>query len=58
MAVLLITHNMDRVTAVCDSAVVLRRGRKTAEADVSQVTQDDLVAFITGARTTEAPARE
>ena len=56
MAVLLITHNMDRVTAVCDTAVVLRQGRKTAEVQVSEVTQDDLVAFITGARTTESPA--
>ncbi len=56
VAVLLITHNMDRVTAVCDTAVVLRQGRKTAEVQVSEVTQDDLVAFITGARTTESPA--
>jgi len=51
VAVLLITHNMDRVTAVCDTAVVLRRGRKTAEVDVGEVTHNDLVAFITGART-------
>ena len=53
VAVLLITHNMDRVTEVCDNAVVLRRGRKTAEVDVTEVTQNDLVAFITGARATE-----
>ena len=53
VAVLLITHNMDRVTQVCDNAVVLRRGRKAAEVRVDRVTKDDLVAFITGARTTE-----
>ena len=53
VAVLLITHNMDRVTAVCDHVVVLRQGRKTAEATIDEVTKDDLVAFITGARTTE-----
>lgn len=58
VAVLLITHNMDRVTAVCDTAVVLRRGRKTAEVDVGEVTQNDLVAFITGARTTGVPESE
>jgi len=51
--VLLITHNMDRVTQVCDDAVVLRRGRKAAEVRVDQVTKDDLVAFITGAKTTD-----
>lgn len=52
IAVLLITHNMDRVTAVCDQAVVLYQGRKTAEVTVSDVTTDDLVAFITGTRAT------
>ncbi|MCY4423437.1 MAG: ATP-binding cassette domain-containing protein [Acidimicrobiaceae bacterium] len=50
VAVLLITHNMDRVTEVCDRAVVLRQGRKTADVDVGAVTKDDLVAYITGAR--------
>lgn len=49
VAVLFITHDMERVTAVCDEVVVLRQGRKTAEAMVDQVTADDLVAFITGA---------
>ncbi len=50
VAVLLITHNMERVTDVCDKAVVLHQGRKAAEVDVSKVTRDDLVAYITGAR--------
>ena len=50
VAVLLITHNMDRVTEVCDRAVVLRQGRKTADVDVGEVTKDDLVAYITGSR--------
>ena len=50
VAVLLITHNMDRVLAVCDQAVVLYQGRKRAEVDVADVTKDDLVSYITGAR--------
>ncbi|WP_419554003.1 ATP-binding cassette domain-containing protein [Candidatus Poriferisodalis sp.] len=50
VAVLLITHNMDRVMAVCDRVVVLRQGRTAAEVDVSAVTKDDLVAYITGSR--------
>ncbi|MYB24090.1 MAG: sugar ABC transporter ATP-binding protein [Acidimicrobiia bacterium] len=53
VAVMLITHNMERVIDVCDHAVVLRQGRKTAEAPVRDVTKSDLVAFITGAATTE-----
>lgn len=52
VAVLLITHNMDRVLAVCDQAVVLYQGRICAEVDVPDVTKDDLVSFITGARST------
>ena len=51
VAVLLVTHNMERVTEVCDRAVVLRQGRKTAEVEVGDVTKDDLVAYITGAKT-------
>ncbi len=52
VAVLLITHNMERVSAVCDRAVVLYQGRKTAEVDVARTTKDDLVAYITGAKRT------
>ncbi len=52
VAVLLVTHNMDRVSAVCDRAVVLYQGQKTAEVDVADVTKDDLVAFITGTKRT------
>lgn len=52
VAVLLITHNMERVTEVCDQAIVLYQGRKTAEVAVDEVTKDDLVSFITGAKRT------
>ena len=55
VAVLLITHDLERVTEVCDDVVVLRQGRKTAEALVKEVSKDDLVAFITGAITTMGP---
>lgn len=51
VAVLLITHNMDRVVQVCDEAVVLCRGQKVAEVSVGDVTIDDLVGYITGAKT-------
>ncbi len=52
VAVLLITHDMECVIRVCDNAVVLRQGRKSAEVAASRVTKDDLVAFITGTKTT------
>ncbi len=52
VAVLLITHNMHAVTEVCDRAIVLRQGRKSAEVDVADVTTDALVAYITGAKVT------
>lgn len=55
VAVLLITHDLERVTEVCDNVVVLRQGRKTAEAPMEQVSKDDLVAFITGASSTVGP---
>jgi len=51
VAVLLITHNMERVLQVCDNAVVLFHGRKVAEVSVGDVTIDDLVGYITGAKT-------
>jgi len=54
VAVLLITHNMDRVLAVCDQAVVLYQGRKCAEVDVAGASKDDLVSYITGARSTDS----
>lgn len=54
VAVLLITHNMDRVTAVCDRAIVLRQGRKVADINAALATKDDLVAYITGARTDDS----
>ena len=52
VAVLLITHDLERVTEVCDDVVVLRQGRKTAETPMGRVSKDDLVAFITGASST------
>jgi simple sugar transport system ATP-binding protein len=49
VAVLLISHNMQSVTEVCDRAVVLRHGRKVGDVSLRDVTAADLVAMITGA---------
>lgn len=49
-AVILITHNLAEATAVCDRIVVLRLGRNAGDFQVGEVSQEDIVAAITGAK--------
>jgi D-xylose transport system ATP-binding protein len=49
-AVILITHNLAEATAVCDRIVVLRLGRNAGDFRVDEVSQEDIVAAITGAK--------
>lgn len=48
VAVVLISHNMQHVTEVCDRAVVLRHGRKVADVAMERVAERDLVHHIVG----------
>lgn len=48
-AVILISHRMPDVFAVCDRVALLRRGRKVADLPISQVTPEDVTGLITGA---------
>ena len=48
MAVLLISHNMQHVTQICDRAVVLRHGHKVADVAIADVSESDLVHHIAG----------
>jgi simple sugar transport system ATP-binding protein len=48
-AVLLISHNMPQVHALCDRIVVLYRGHVIAELQKADVTIEDIVMWITGA---------
>ncbi|NYI42865.1 ATP-binding cassette domain-containing protein [Demequina lutea] len=48
-AVLLISHNLADVFAVADRVVVLRLGRNAGDFEVDKVTQEEVVAAITGA---------
>jgi simple sugar transport system ATP-binding protein len=50
IAVVLISHQMPDVLAVCDRAVVLRLGLVAATLARPELTHENLVAFITGAR--------
>ncbi|HTF41567.1 MAG TPA: ATP-binding cassette domain-containing protein [Propionibacteriaceae bacterium] len=49
-AVILITHNLADAFAVCDRIVVLRLGRNAGEFQVGEVSQEEIVATITGAK--------
>jgi D-xylose transport system ATP-binding protein len=49
LAVILISHNLADVRAVADRAVVLRLGRNVGDYRVSETSQKDIVAAITGA---------
>jgi len=49
MGVLIISHNIADVFAVCDRIVVLRLGRVVAELETEQTTPEAVVAAITGA---------
>ncbi len=50
LAVVVITHNMVDVFTVADEAIVMRLGRRVAKLRISEVTPDDVVGAITGAR--------
>lgn len=49
IAVVLISHRMPDVFAVCDRVFVLRRGRKVAEKPISQSSPEEVTGLITGA---------
>lgn len=51
ISVLLVSHNMAQVKRITDRILVLRRGRLVAEARTADVTAEDVVSLITGART-------
>jgi simple sugar transport system ATP-binding protein len=51
IAVILISHQMPHVLAVCDRVVVLRLGEVAATLEAGQLTAENLVGYITGAKT-------
>lgn len=50
LAVIVITHNVSDVFQVADVAIVMRLGLRVAKLRVADVTPEDVVAAITGAR--------
>jgi D-xylose transport system ATP-binding protein len=57
LAVVIITHNMVDAFEVADVAIVMRLGRRVATLKVSEVTPEDVVAAITGAKLFEEVAK-
>jgi simple sugar transport system ATP-binding protein len=51
IAVLLVSHQMPDILAVCDRAVVLRLGQVAATLTAGNLTSENLVGYITGAKT-------
>ena len=54
IAVIFISHQMQDVIAVCDRAVVLRLGRVARTLARDELTADNLIGYITGAKLAEA----
>jgi simple sugar transport system ATP-binding protein len=52
IAVMLISHRMPDVFAVCDRVVVLRRGEKRADKAIARSSPEEVTALITGAMET------
>jgi D-xylose transport system ATP-binding protein len=57
LGVILISHNMSDVMAVADRVVVLRLGRNNGIFRVSETTNQEIIAAITGATTNAVSAR-
>jgi simple sugar transport system ATP-binding protein len=49
IAVVLVSHRIPDVFAVCDRVAVLRRGRKVAERRIEETTPEEITGLITGA---------
>jgi simple sugar transport system ATP-binding protein len=50
VAVMLISHRMPDVFAVCDRVVILRRGEKRADRPIRDTSPEEVTALITGAK--------
>jgi simple sugar transport system ATP-binding protein len=50
VAVILISHRLQDVFAVCDRVVVLRQGQEVGNRPIDKTTMDEVVALITGAQ--------
>ncbi len=50
VTILMVTHNLEHLWAVCNRVVVMRQGAKIADTASRDTSMDDVVAYITGAK--------
>jgi simple sugar transport system ATP-binding protein len=50
VSIILISHRMQDIFAVCDHIMVLRQGRKVGDISRAETSMDEIVALITGAQ--------
>lgn len=50
VTILMVTHNVEHLWAVCNRVVVMRRGAKVADMASEETNMDEVVAYITGAK--------
>ncbi|MBI9050904.1 MAG: sugar ABC transporter ATP-binding protein [Anaerolineaceae bacterium] len=53
LATLFVSHRMDEVFALCETATILRNGQTVTEVNLDEVTKSDLVFYMTGRRIDE-----
>ncbi|SDB40706.1 ATP-binding cassette domain-containing protein [Bauldia litoralis] len=53
ITIVMVTHNLEHLWAVCNRVVVMRRGRKVADMPSAATTMEDVVGYITGAKEPE-----
>jgi ABC-type sugar transport system ATPase subunit len=50
LTILMVTHNLEHLWSVCNRVIVMRRGAKVADMASPDTTMDEVVAYITGAK--------
>ncbi len=50
MCILYVTHRMNEVFEICDTATIMRSGETVMDASISELTLDDIVYYMTGQR--------
>lgn len=56
MCIIYVTHRMNEVFEICDSATIMRSGETVIDAPIPDLTLDDIVYYMTGQRPEVAPA--
>ena len=56
LTILMVTHNLEHLWLVCNRVVVMRRGAKVADMASAATNMDEVVAYITGAKSGWSPS--